>query len=171
MKELVIIGAGDLGREVVWLIEDINKVCPTYLILGFLDDDKEKQGGEFYGYPVLGTTELLDSRYQNGLIGAVIAIKDGKVREKISEKHPSFQSWETIIHPNAVIAPSSRLGKGSIVFPNVTVSVDSEIGDFALLYIQSVVLNDCKIGSFVSVMANTTVPDHKTISDRSEVRK
>ena len=39
MKEIVIIGAGDLGREVVWLIEDINRLNPTYVILGFLDDD------------------------------------------------------------------------------------------------------------------------------------
>ena len=44
MKNIVIIGAGDLGKEVVWMIEDINKRKPTYLIMGFLDDDVEKTG-------------------------------------------------------------------------------------------------------------------------------
>jgi pyrroline-5-carboxylate reductase len=34
MKNIVIIGAGDLGKELVWLIEDINKVNQTHVILG-----------------------------------------------------------------------------------------------------------------------------------------
>lgn len=171
MKNIVIIGAGDLGKEAVWLIEDINKHYPTYLILGFLDDDTDKTGGEFYGYKVLGTTELLETRYNDGQTGAIIAIKDGRVRERIANRHSTFNAWETIVHPNAVIASSSRIGRGGIVFPNVTVSVDTVIGDFALLYIQAVVLNDSEIGNFVSVMANTTVADHKRISDGAEVKR
>ena len=54
MKSIIVIGAGDLGKEVVWLIEDINRQYPTYLILGFLDDDRKKVGSEFCGYKVLG---------------------------------------------------------------------------------------------------------------------
>ncbi len=173
MKEVLIIGAGDLGKEVVWLIEDINKHYPSYLILGFLDDDISKTGREFYGYKVLGTTKLLDTEYEgcNGQISAVIAIKDGKIREKIVNNHVTFKEWETIIHPNAVIASSSSIGKGSLVFPNVTVSVDTNVGDFSLLYIQAVVLNDVEIGKYVSVMANTTVADHKKIGDRTEIKR
>ncbi len=171
MKELLIVGAGDLGKEIVWLIEDINKQCPTYLIIGFLDDDKECVGKELCGYKILGTTDLLEKKYNSGQVGAVIAIKDGKNREKIVEKYASFNGWETVVHPNAVIASSSKVGRGSIVFPNVTVSVDTVIGDFTLLYIHSVVLNDSKIGKYVSVMANTTVLDHKMIPDKTEVKK
>ena len=60
MKNIVIIGAGDLGKEVVWLIEDINRVKPTYLILGFLDDDMSKNTYSFCGYRVLGGTDKLE---------------------------------------------------------------------------------------------------------------
>ena len=66
MKNIIIIGAGDLGKEVVWLIEDINKVQPTYVILGFLDDDIAKDGGEFYGYRVLGDTNQLERKDSGG---------------------------------------------------------------------------------------------------------
>ena len=83
MKNIVIIGAGDLGKEVVWLIEDINKREPTYLILGFLDDDKTKAGSEFYGYKVLGSTELLKELSEKIPLYSIIAIQDGKVRKKI----------------------------------------------------------------------------------------
>ena len=39
MEPVVIVGAGGFGREVHALIEDINRVVPTWEILGFADDD------------------------------------------------------------------------------------------------------------------------------------
>lgn len=165
MKNLVIIGAGDLGKEVVWLIEDINRREPTYLILGFLDDDLSKNQKEFFGYRILGGTELLESLNETMRFSAVIAIQDGSVRKKIVEQHPTFQKWQSIIHPTAVIAPTSQIGDGSIVFPNVTVSVDNQIGRFGLYYIHATVCNDCKIGDYVSVLSGASVSEHVEIGD------
>lgn len=163
MKNIVIIGAGDLGKELVWLIEDINKFYPTYLILGFLDDDGEKIGGEFYGYKVIGTIDQLEDIARKIPTAAVIAIQDGKVRRKIVEEHKGFREWESIIHPTAVIASSSPVGRGTIVFPLVTVSVDAKLGEFNLFYIHSTICNDCIIGDYVSTMSNTTVSEHSEV--------
>lgn len=163
MKNIVIIGAGDLGKEVVWLIEDINKICPTYVILGFLDDDMAKDGGEFYGYRVLGATDRLEELAKRAPISAVIAIQDGRVRKKIREEHSSFEAWESIIHPTAIIASTSPIGKGSIVFPHVTISVDTKIGEFGLLYINSTICNDCKIGDYVSTMSGVSISERVEI--------
>ena len=165
MKNIVIIGAGDLGKEVVWLIEDINKVKPTYVILGFLDDDKEKTGKEFYGYKVLGTTEDLPVLHDKVAVSAVLAIQDGSVRKRIVETLSNFNSWETILHPSAIIADTSPLGRGSIVFPHVTVSVDTKLGDFCLFYIHSIICNDCRIGNYVSVMAGAMVSERAFVSN------
>ena len=76
MKNIVIIGAGDLGKEAVWLIEDINKLHPTYVILGFLDDDRGKREKEFFGYKVLGTTEMLEDLRERMPFCAVIACRN-----------------------------------------------------------------------------------------------
>ena len=157
MKNIVIIGAGDLGREVVWLIEDINKIKPTYLVLGFLDDYKYKDGGEFYGYKVIGDIGALEKIAKETPVSAVIAIQDGDARRRIVEEHPDFDSWETIIHPTAVIASTSPVGKGSVIFPHVTVSVNTKIDDFVLLYIHAVICNDCNISKYVSVMFGTMI--------------
>ena len=165
MKNIVIIGAGDLGREVVWLIEDINKIKPTYLVLGFLDDYKYKDGGEFYGYKVIGDIGSLERISKEMPLYAVIAIQDGEARRRIVEEHPDFDSWETIIHPSAIIASTSPVGKGSVIFPHVTVSVNTRIDDFVLLYIHAVVCNDCNIGKYTSVMFGTM------IAERVEVGK
>ena len=139
MKNIVIIGAGDLGKELVWLVEDINKIKPTYVILGFLDDDVMKDRNAFAGYRVLGGNRRLERLIEKTPLSAVVAIQDGSTRKKIVEEHPNFNNWESIIHPSAVIASSRKLGKGSIVFPNTTVSVDTKIGDFGLLYINSTI--------------------------------
>jgi len=163
MKNIVIIGAGDLGKEVVWLIEDINKVRPTYVILGFLDDDRGKNEKEFFGYKVLGTTELLDSLREKVPFCAVIAIQKGADRKKIVDAHPGFHEWETIVHPAAVIAPESKTGDGCILFPRVTVSVDTRIGEFGLLYLNTTVCNDCSLGDYVSVMTGAVISEHVII--------
>lgn len=165
MKSIVIIGAGDLGKEVVWLIEDMNKKEPAYLILGFLDDDESKDGKEFYGYKILGTTDKLEQMKEDPQIAAVIAIQDGSARRRIVESHREFHSWETLIHPTATVAPTSCLGRGSIVFPKVTISVDSSLGAFGLYYIHSTICNDCTFGSYVSVMTGAAVSEHVTVGD------
>lgn len=167
MKNIVIIGAGDLGKELVWLIEDINKRQPTYLILGFLDDDLNKDTYSFYGYRVLGGTDRLEELNRKMPFSAVLAIRDGSVRRKLVEDHPGFDNWETIIHPTAVIASSTKIGKGCIFFPQVTVSVDTYLGNFGLLYIHSTVCNDCWIGNYVSIMANASISEHVEIAGQS----
>lgn len=165
MKNIVIIGAGDLGKELVWLIEDINKVKPTYLILGFLDDDLSKNTYSFCGYRVLGGTDKLEELNATTPFGAVMAIRDGGVRRRIAEEHRSFEAWENIIHPTAVIASSTKIGRGCIIFPQVTVSVDAYLGDFGLYYIQSTVCNNAWINNYVSLMANVTVSEYADIGN------
>lgn len=165
MKEIVIIGAGDLGREVVWLIEDINRLNPTYVILGFLDDDAAKLGGEFYGYRVLGGQDMLEKLSEKTPLSAVLAVQDGAVRKNIVEAHPTFSRWESIVHPSAVTAASSVIGPGCILFPQVTVSVDTKLGSFGLYYIHSTVCNDCIVGDYASVMTGAAVLDHSQLGD------
>ena len=165
MKEIVIIGAGDLGREVVWLIEDINRLNPTYVILGFLDDDAAKLGGEFYGYRVLGGVDMLEKLSERTPLSAVLAVQTGSVRKKIVEAHPTFHRWESIVHPSAVVAASSAIGPGSLLFPQVTISVYAKLGSFCLYYIHSTVCNDCVVGDYASVMTGAAVLDHSQLGD------
>lgn len=165
MKNIVIIGAGDLGKEVVWLLEDINKLSPTYLIEGFLDDDETKHGREFCWYKVLGGLDRLEELSKNKLVWAIVAVKDSAVRKRIVEEHPTFTRWETIVHPRAAVAGSSSVGAGSILFPNVTVSVDSKLGRFGIYYIQSTVSNDCRIGDYVTALYGAAILEHAEVEE------
>ena len=44
--DLVVLGSGGFGREVMWLIETNPKLIEKYSILGYVDDSAEKQGCE-----------------------------------------------------------------------------------------------------------------------------
>ena len=55
LKSLVIIGAGGLGREVAWLVADINRQRQEWDFVGFIDDSVQGRTPE--GYPVLGTLD------------------------------------------------------------------------------------------------------------------
>ena len=170
MKNIVIIGAGSLGKEVVWLIEDINKVNPTYLILGFLDDDLGKAQTEYCGYKVLGQISQLDSIASRMPVCAVIAIQNEKSKKAIVEKNPSFKNWENIIHPSSVIAGSTTYGVGNIFFPQTVISIDCKLGNFGLYSIHSSVANDCVIGDYVSIMQSSTISNHVRINDLVRIK-
>ena len=135
MKEIVILGAGDFGKEVAWLIEEINKRNPTYIILGYLDDAEAKIGRFFNGYECLGPISYLKELNKNHHACAVIANQDGDIRRKFVEMFPDFADWETLVHPSVNISDTSSLGKGCVICASGNVSCNTVIGDFCLFNI------------------------------------
>lgn len=165
MKELVIIGAGNFGRETVWLAESINKIQPTYNVLGFLDDTEEKQGKEFCGYPCLGKIPFLKELAQQRSIYAVIAMESCAGRQKIVASLGEFTNWETLIHPSANIAESARIGAGSIICANTSISVSTSIGNHCLINIGTIIGHDTAIGNYVSIMPGVCICGNAVIND------
>ncbi len=80
MKDLIIFGASGFGREVAWAVERINKISPTWNLLGFMDDNESIQGTEINGYKVLGKTADVIN-YPDAFF--VCAVGSSKIREKI----------------------------------------------------------------------------------------
>ena len=165
MKKIVIIGAGDFGKEVAWLIEDINKKKPTYEIMGFLDDDEKKHGQLFNGYLCLGSIKELSGLNNNGSVYAVIAMQNVDIRKRIVEMLPDYNGWETLIHPSANVANTSVIGKGCIVCTGSCVSVNTIIGSHCVFNISTTIGHDCVIGNYVSVMSGVCVSGHVLVKD------
>ena len=165
MKDLVIIGAGDFGKEVAWLIEDINKKNPTYNLLGFLDDDEKKSQLLINGYKCLGSISYLTELNKHNSVFAVISMQNVDVRKKIVEMIPDFQNWESLIHPLANVADTSIIGKGCIICTGNTISVNTVIGNHCVFNISATIGHDCLVGDYVSVMSGSCVCGHVVIKD------
>ena len=165
MKEIVILGAGDFGKEVAWLIEEINKRNPSYIILGYLDDDESKIGQTCNGYECLGPIAYLTELNKNHHACAAIANQNVDIRKKFVDMFPDFNDWETLIHPSVNISDTSRVGKGCVICASGNISCNTTIGDFCLFNISVTMGHDCVIGNYVSVMSGSCVSGHVTIAD------
>ena len=169
MKEIIIIGAGNFGRETSWLIEDINKAKPTYNLLGFLDDTESKQGEYFNGYKCIGKIPHLLNICQERDICAVIAMEDCAGRKKITDRLTDFTNWETIIHPSANIADSAQIGQGCIICANTSISVNTTIKNHCVFNIGAIIGHDVSIGSYVSIMSGACVCGNVQINDEAYI--
>ncbi|MBR4172649.1 MAG: acetyltransferase [Kiritimatiellae bacterium] len=126
MKQIVILGAGGLGREIVWVIERIQQIRPTYEILGFCDDAPALKAGTCANYPLLG--KLADATFPAGT-SFFCAIGNNKIRKAVfAQAIEKGLVPETILDPTAVIAPNASLGTGSYVGIGSVVSVGAKLG-------------------------------------------
>ena len=64
MKDLLIVGAGGLGRELLQWVKDVNSAEATWHIKGFLDDNPNRLDGIECDYEVVGSIKRLGSRRQ-----------------------------------------------------------------------------------------------------------
>ena len=165
MKEIVILGAGDFGKEVAWLIEEINKQKPTYIILGYLDDDETKIGQIINGYECLGPISYLTELNDNHHACAVIANQNSDIRKKFVDMFPDFDQWETLIHPTVTISDTTIIGKGCIICAGGNISVNTIIGDFCLFNLSVTIGHDCQIENYVSAMSGTCISGHVKIRE------
>ena len=69
MEKIAIVGAGGFAREILTLINDINKVTPLYEVVGFVDSDKSNT---IHGLPVIGDDEEVNATTEP--LSVVIAV-------------------------------------------------------------------------------------------------
>ena len=127
MKDLIIIGAGNVGGFLA-LNQDL--FAEDFNIIGFLDDDRNKIGKSFWNFPILGPISEID-KYEEAFIAIGISnpLTKKKVLDQIGEKHhfPNF------ISKNAWISNKVKLGNGIIIYPGVCINHESEIGNFVVI--------------------------------------
>jgi sugar O-acyltransferase (sialic acid O-acetyltransferase NeuD family) len=154
MKDIVIIGAGGFGREVAWLIEDINKVNNEWNIIGFVDDNEDIQGKEINGYKVVGNIEWLKSQELN----VVNAIGDPIVKKRIMERiKDSKNSYPILIHPSVIYSNRVSFGEGSIICAGSIITVNIEIGKHVIINLDCTIGHDAILGDFTTVLPSVNV--------------
>jgi len=154
MKDIVIIGAGGFGREVAWLIEDINKVNREWNIIGFVDDNEKIKGTKINGYEVIGNVEWLRDKE----LYIICAIGDTVVKKGIIQKfNESKCKFPRLIHPSAIYSNTVKIGEGSVICAGVIVTVNIQIGKHVIINLDSTVGHDCIIGDFSTIAPSVNV--------------
>ncbi|MDJ0646044.1 MAG: acetyltransferase [Flavobacteriaceae bacterium] len=161
-KNLVIIGAGGLAREVY----DLALVCygndPNFKIKGFLSDGPSNI--QKLGYPgVLGNVAEYDVMAEDVFICAIGNVRDRKKTvEIIKGKNGEFIN---LIHPSAIISPSANIGIGVCIKAFCVISNDVSIDNYTYLQSSVIMGHDVKIGKYCQINSFSFFAGHVTIAD------
>lgn len=152
MKDIAIFGVGGFGREVLTLIQDINKVEPTWNVVGFFDDGYDV-GYIVHGLRNLGGSGTL-SEWKTPL-AVVIAIGTPRIKKNIlaNINNPLIE-YPTLIHPSVIIGDKDyvKIGKGCIICASSILTCDIELGDYVILNLACTVGHDTIIKDHCAFM-------------------
>lgn len=150
MKDIIIIGAGGVGKETALLIEQINKIKPTWNLLGFLDDNTKLQSSYINGYKVMGGIDYI---YNLNNIYAVCAIASFEVKRKIVDKLIKHNvKFPKIIHPSVNIPKTTSMGEGTIIYPGVIMTTNISIGNHVIISPGCGIGHESVIEDFCSIL-------------------
>lgn len=165
MENLVLIGAGGLGRETAEAVRACNVVEPRWNLLGFLDDGLP-QGAQVSGTPVLGpTSELHNLPDTQVVLCTARPDRYWSRKQLVSSLAIPDSRYATIIHPAASIGSSVRMGSGCIVLAGVVATADVEIGSHVAIMPNCVFTHDDKIGSYATFGAGVQLAGEVIIGE------
>lgn len=164
MKQIVIIGAGGLAREVAWLIEEINVVKQEWKILGYVDEDRAKHGITLNNCKVLGGLEILKNCPND--VHLICAIGDPQARKRVVEKVSVLGlSFTNLVHPSIRLSSHVSMGTGNIVFLSSTLTVNISIGNHNIINYNCTVGHDVSIKNYCTVFPGANISGSVVLND------
>lgn len=169
MKDIVIIGAGGLGREVAKLIKDINEDKKTWNLLGYIDETAEKHGSVINDITVLGSFDWLKKENKKN-IWAVCALGNPKDKYSLLRKAtiPNI-NYATLIHPDVKTNKYSEIGFDCIICCNTFISVNTKIGNHICINPGCGIGHDTVIEDYSSLYWNVTLSGNVYIHEGCEI--
>ena len=149
MIDIILVGAGGYAREIYeYIIKDINKISPTYNVLGAIDDNLHALDGKQTDIKILGTIKDWkikgDEKY-------VMAIASPKLKQDIShlmdEKGADFIS---LLHPRFYCCSGATYGRGLIAYAGSGLGPDVKVGDFVTI-LSTGIGHDAQIGDYSTI--------------------
>lgn len=166
MKDIIIIGAGGVGKEVTFIIEQINKVKQTWNILGIIDDNEKLHGSTINGYKVLGGLSYLNKYLNNEKKPElIVAMADYNIKKGIVNKLNNKFNFATIIHPEVEIHNTIKVGKGSIIYNGVIMTTNITIGNHVLISPKCGIGHDSILKDYVSLLWNVNISGKDIIEE------
>jgi sugar O-acyltransferase (sialic acid O-acetyltransferase NeuD family) len=168
MKDIVILGAGGLAKEMAFLVEDINRSLsqPEWNVLGYIDTDLEKQGVYNGKYPIIGDEDYL-IRYDKD-VHAVIGIGTPPIIRKVHEKLCRYDHihFPNLIHPNVVMdARRISWGEGNIVCAGNIFTTDIAVGSCNIFNLNCTYGHDMVIGNYCVFNPGLNMSGGVTVQD------
>jgi len=163
MKELIIVGGGGFGREVLQWVKDSNRKNRRWVIKGFLSESLFDLDGYACDYNILSSVSNWTPKANQEFL---IAIGSPSLKEKVvKEMLGKGAVFSTLIHPTAQVSEFVDIGEGTIICPNAEVSPNVEIGKYCTI-LNAGIGHDAVIGDYSTISGGCLINGNVTIGRR-----
>lgn len=166
MKNLIIIGAGGMGRTVYSNALESLGYGEEFVVKGFLDDNLSALD-EFPNYPpIVNTIRDYVPQSEDVFVSSIGGSSRRLCMEEIIRRGGEF--WE-LIHKTARICTNAKLGKGNFIGAYSVVGNDAVIGDYNMIQSYTVIGHDARIGNWNRIDTHVTCVGGIVIEDEVNI--
>lgn len=164
-KPVIIIGNGGHATVLVEIL-----IAQEKEIIGYTDL-KEEQSVVNLKY--LGTDDVITEGYDAEKVELVLGL--GTVSASVTRKNlfEYFESrgfkFASIIHPTAILSPSTKIGQGVQILSGVILQANVSICDNSIINTGSIIDHDCHIGKHVHIAPGATLSGGVQIGDNCHI--
>ncbi len=168
MKNIVIYGAGGLGRETALVLRQINSKGEEWNILGFYDDALLR-GHIVDRFAVLGGLNDLNDVKED--LNVVVSISNPMARKSVVERITNRRiNYPVIIHPSCQPGDdNNRFGQGCILTAGVILTTGITLDEFVIINLSATVGHDARIGKYSSLMPGCSISGNVGVGEGSMI--
>jgi sugar O-acyltransferase (sialic acid O-acetyltransferase NeuD family) len=162
MKQLIIIGAGGMGRTVYSNALESVGYGETFVVKGFIDDNLDALDGYNNYPPIIGTIKDYQPQENDVFVSSIGGASRRPCMEEIIRRGGEFIE---LIHQTARIYTNARLGKGNFIGAYSVIGNDVVVGDYNMIQSYTVIGHDARIGNWNRIDTHVTCVGGIVIED------
>lgn len=164
MEKLIVIGGGGHAKVCIDLIRESGK----FEIAGIVDKNLPS-GTVVHGVTVLGNDEKLPEIFSGGIKNVSVALGSvtrSNIRRELFEKAKGIGFFvPSLVHPAAIVSPSSTISEGAQVMAGAILQTDCKLGENSIVNSGAIIEHDCDIGKHVHVCPGAVISGGVSIGD------
>jgi sugar O-acyltransferase (sialic acid O-acetyltransferase NeuD family) len=170
-RDVILFGAGDHGRGTLEILRArAASGLEAPRVLGFVDDDPARQGGQCGDLPVFGPLSWLLERAGEPW-DVILALASPNAKRAVAAKCDAAGfSYATAIHPSVILGTGSTVAPGTILGAGVVVVFDSTIGRYITINLNSTLGHDCVIGDYCTIAPGVNITGKVQIGEGAQVQ-
>ena len=162
MKNLIIIGAGGMGRTMYSNALESIGYGERFIIKGFIDDNLHAMDN-FENYPpIIGTIKDYIPQVDDVFVSSIGGEYRRPCMEDIIKRGGVFYD---LIHKTARIYTNAKIGNGNFIGAYTVIGNDAVVGDYNMIQAYSVIGHDAKIGNWNRLDTHVTCVGGVVVED------
>lgn len=166
MKQLIIIGAGGMGRTLYSNILESRGYGESFVVKGFIDDDLHALDGFSYYPPIVGKISDYIPDADDVFVCSIGGPSRRPCMESIISRGGEFIN---IIHRTARLLTNVVIGQGNFIGADTVIGNDVVIGNYNMIQSYTIIGHDARIGNFNRIDTRVTCVGGIVIEDEVNI--